>query len=359
MSLINNNYEVIVVGSGPSGMGSAIYAAKNGARTLLIEKNGFLGGMSTTGMLNVFCGSASSALFTDIKEKLVVNKRGRKIYEPEELKNYYLNQVKENNVDVLLYSYASDIKMKENYIESINIETKSGSKEIKSKIFIDATGDGDIANRANVPYYKGRESDGKMEPASLMVKVGGINPEKAVYPTFGRQKELQQKMRKEVEKGNIPFPAGHIIIIETTVPEMAILNMTNSINIDGTKPEDLTEAEFKCREQNQPIIKFVRENVPGFKNCYLVGTASHIGIRETRHFSGLYRLKEEDIAAGKIFDDWVVSRCNRNFGAHNLSGSGSDEQNQKLESSEYTIPYRSFLPKKVDNLYLTGRCISG
>ncbi|MFW6006735.1 MAG: FAD-dependent oxidoreductase, partial [Halanaerobiales bacterium] len=146
MSLINNNYEVIVVGSGPSGMGSAIYAAKNGARTLLIEKNGFLGGMSTTGMLNVFCGSASSALFTDIKEKLVVNKRGRKIYEPEELKNYYLNQVKENNVDVLLYSYASDIKMKENYIESINIETKSGSKEIKSKIFIDATGDGDIAN---------------------------------------------------------------------------------------------------------------------------------------------------------------------------------------------------------------------
>ncbi|MFW5980800.1 MAG: FAD-dependent oxidoreductase, partial [Halanaerobiaceae bacterium] len=202
-------------------------------------------------------------------------------------------------------------------------------------------------------------SDGKMEPASLMVKVGGINPEKAVYPTFGRQKELQQKMRKEVEKGNIPFPAGHIIIIETTVPEMAILNMTNSINIDGTKPEDLTEAEFKCREQIQPIIKFVRENVPGFKNCYLVGTASHIGIRETRHFSGLYRLKEEDIAAGKIFDDWVVSRCNRNFGAHNLSGSGSDEQNQKLESSEYTIPYRSFLPEKVDNLYLTGRCISG
>lgn len=138
--------------------------------------------------------------------------------------------------------------------------------------------------------------------------------------------------------------------------------MTNCIEVDGTKAEDLTKATYVCRKQIEPIVRFLREYVPGYENCYVISSASMIGVRETRHFKGEYTLTEEDILNARVFDDWAVTKALFNFDVHNLSGAGLDKtgsQKHFPQSRGYTIPYRCFVPQKVENLLLAGRNISG
>lgn len=358
---MKKKYDVIVCGSGPAGINSALYAHKNGADVLLLEKNSFLGGMSTSGLINVWCGTASSQLFEDIKQKLSVKKENRLIYEPEELNDYYRKILKDTEIDVLLHSFVHDVEKEKDKIKKVIVTAKNGPFEFESELFIDATGDGDVAKYAGVPYTKGRKSDGKMQPATLMVRIGGINENDPDFLGYDDPPERYQKLMKEkVEKGNIPFPAGHIKHIPCKQKGSAILNMTNIIEIDGTKAEDLTEAEFLCRSQIFPIINFLRENLPGFEDCYIIQSACHVGIRETRHFEGLKCLDKDDISAGRNFDDWAVSRAFYGFGVHSLSGEGcSDKSTRGMKSKQYTIPYGCFLPINIENLMLAGRCISG
>jgi hypothetical protein len=132
--------------------------------------------------------------------------------------------------------------------------------------------------------------------------------------------------------------------------------------VDGTQPEDLTRAELVCRSQLEPIVKFLKAYVRGFEHCYLLSTAAHIGVRETRHFEGEYTLTGEDILNARVFEDWAAPQVHFNFDVHNLSGSGLDEtgaQKHFQQSRHYTIPYRCFVPKKIENLLLAGRNISG
>ncbi|MFY9592706.1 MAG: FAD-dependent oxidoreductase, partial [Caldicoprobacterales bacterium] len=148
----------------------------------------------------------------------------------------------------------------------------------------------------------------------------------------------------------------------TTLPGVVTCNMTNCIDVDGTKAEDLTRATYICRKQIDSIVDFLREYIPGYENCYVISSASMIGVRETRHFEGEYTITEEDILEARVFDDWAVTRAHFNFDVHNLSGSGLDEtgmQKKFPQQKGYTIPYRCFVPKKVDNLLLAGRNISG
>ena len=117
-----------------------------------------------------------------------------------------------------------------------------------------------------------------------------------------------------------------------------------------------------CRSQIRPIIKFLREFVPGFGNCFLLGAASAVGVRETRHFQGEYTLTEDDILEAKTFPDWAVTGAHFNFDIHRLDGSGLDPsgmQRKFPQSRPFTIPYGCLVPKKVEGLLLAGRCISG
>lgn len=138
--------------------------------------------------------------------------------------------------------------------------------------------------------------------------------------------------------------------------------MTNAVNIDGTKAEDLTKAEIDCRSQMIPIVKFLREYVPGYEKCFIISAASLIGIRETRHFKGISTINEEDILMAREFDDWVVYGAHFNFDVHNISGSGLDItgcQHKFQQDRGYTIPYGCLVPEKINELLLSGRNISG
>jgi hypothetical protein len=196
-----------------------------------------------------------------------------------------------------------------------------------------------------------------------MFKVGGVDMERAVFP--GSFETLVPTPKGELQalaKQILPAPAGHVLLYKTTIPGIVTCNMTNVTGIDGTKAEDLTKAEFVCRKQMLPIVEFLREYVPGYENCYIVGSASLIGVRETRHFKGVQTITEQDIMEAKHFEDAVVYGAYFNFDVHNITGSGLDKtgvQKHFTPMKGYTIPYGCLVPEKVDGLLLSGRNISG
>lgn len=353
------HYQVAVIGGGPAGMAAAVSAASCGASTILIEKNGYPGGMSTSGLLNRWCGDSSSGFYRKVFQLTTIKRGRRVVYNPEELKACYLRLLEEAGVTVRLHSSFVKVNKDGEHIVSIDVLGAGEIETIAADVFIDATGDGFVAKNAGVNYCKGRESDHLMQPMSLMFSVGGVQEDRAVYPSFHTHPELEKKMEEYVEQGKVDRPAGHVILMEGYVPGTATVNMTNLIRMDGTDVKDLSRAELMTRRQVPQIMNFLRECVPGYENCYLLQTANHVGVRETLHFEGEYRLTQQDILNQEIFEDWVVSNAKYGFGNHNLTGSGPDSGNLSYHQEQYTIPYRALQAKGVDNLLLAGRNISG
>lgn len=364
---IAGKYDVIVAGSGPSGFAAAVTAARNGAKTLIIEAQSSIGGISTSGLMSHFAGRVDSRLYDEIlnrSHKHDFFECNDKIkIDPELLKNTYLEMLNEAGADILLYTLVCDVIKKGDRVCGVITESKSGRQAYLADVLIDGTGDGDLAYRAGAEYFKGRESDGKMQPATLMFKVGGVDMSRAVFPgSFETTVETDNGELQSLAKELLPFPAGHVLLYSSTIPGIVTCNMTNCIDIDGTRAEDLTRAEIVCRSQMEPITRFLREYAPGYEGCYIISAASLIGIRETRHFIGIKQLAEQDIIEARQFEDHVVSGAWFNFDVHNISGSSLDKtgvQKYFKQQNGYTIPYGCMVPKKTDGLLLTGRNISG
>lgn len=361
--------DILVLGSGPSGFAAAYTAAKNGAKVILVEQGGDVGGISTSGLMSHWTGSCGSPLYYEILKRSAQYNEGKfknkitNLIDPEKLKTLYLEMLYEVGCKVMLYTFAEDAICNGNEILGATVINKSGKTDIYAKITIDATGDGDIAARAGAEFILGRESDNKMQPSTLMFKIGGVDYDRAVFlGSFESTYETPNGELQSLAKEHIPYPAGHILTYESTLPGVVTCNMTNAIDIDGTNADDLTRATFICRKQMEDIVKYLREFVPGYENCYVISSASLMGIRETRHFKGKYTLNEQDILEAKIFDDYVVKDAYFNFDVHNITGSGLDKTGvQKLFKQEkgYTIPYRCLIPDVKENLLLCGRNISG
>ena len=366
---VRGEYDVIVAGSGPAGIAAAIASARNGMRTLLVESAGCVGGVSTEGLMSHFTGSVSSRLYTEIltrsaeKNEGVAKNKITPVIDPEKLKNLYLEMLSEAGVSLLLCTFVSDTIVEHGGVRGIITENKSGRAAYFSNVLIDGTGDGDAAYKAGAACTTGRESDGKMQPATLMFKVAGVDFERAIFlGSFESTYETPKGELQTLAKQHLPDPAGHVLLYRSTLPGVVTCNMTNCTDIDGTKAEDLTRGMQVCRMQMDAIVAFLREYVPGYEHCYIISAASMLGIRETRHFKGLYTLTEQDILEARVFDDWVVRDAHFNFDVHNLTGAGLDKtgaQKYFTQDKGYTIPYRCLIPETVDGLLLSGRNISG
>lgn len=361
--------DVLVLGSGPAGFAAAYTAAQNGADVILVDQCGDVGGVSTSGLMSHWTGSCGSPLFNEILRRSALKNEGKfknkitNLIDPEKLKTLYLEMLDEVGCGLMLYTFAEDAICDGDKVLGATVINKSGKTDIYAKVTIDATGDGDIAAAAGAEFVLGRESDNKMQPATLMFKVGGVDYERAVFlGSFESTYETPDGELQALAKQHIPYPAGHILTYETTLPGIVTCNMTNAIDIDGTCAQDLTKAMLICRRQMDDIVKYLREFVPGYENCFAVSSASLIGIRETRHFKGKYTLTAEDILEARMFDDYVVKDAYFNFDVHNITGSGLDETGVQRHFSQdkgYTIPYRCLIPEVKENLLLCGRNISG
>ena len=362
------NYDVIVVGSGPAGMAAAIMAGRNGMKTLLIESGGRVGGIATSGMMSHFAGTVGNKLYHEVLERAAEKNYfapGVKTPEidPEFLTITYIEMLEEAKVDTLLYTTFCDVVMEDKKIKGIICHSKDGFSAFYSNVVIDASGDGDVAYKCGAEFIKGREEDGKMQPATLMFKVGGVDMERAVFPeSFETLVPTEKGELQALAKEKLPHPAGHVLLYKSPIPGIVTCNMTNITGVDGTKAEDLTKAEFTCRKQLPAIVDFLREYVPGYEKCYIIGSASLIGVRETRHFEGVKKITAEEISKAHQHEDFVVFDAHFNFDVHNITGSGLDEtgsQRNFTQAKGYTIPYGCLVPKEIDGLLLSGRNISG
>ena len=365
---IAGDYDIVVAGAGPAGFAAALTAGRLGARVLLVEQTGAVGGIATSGLMSHWTGDSEGPLYEEILRRSAVlgpeeSNAGRHIINPEKLKLLLLEMLSEAKVDLLLYSFAAAPLLAGTTVRGLIVENKSGRRAYTARVVIDASGDGDIAARAGAPFSLGREPDGGMQPVTLMFKIAGVDMARAVFPgAFEDNRDIPQGKVQDLGKAALPPPAGHVLLYRSSLPGIVTVNMTNMIGIDGTQAADLSRGELACRRQIDPIVNFLRATVPGYEHCFVSSAAALLGVRETRHIRGGYTLTAEDIVEARRFDDWIVTRASFNFDIHNLSGSGLDKEGAQQHfraKGKYTIPYRCFVPAGVDGLLLAGRCISG
>lgn len=360
---------VLVLGGGVAGFAVAVSAARQGSKTLLVDSASAIGGMSTTGLMSHFTGTVNSSLYREVLQRML-DKRDEcsaeaptNIIDPEALKAVYLEMLAESGASLLLYTMACAPIMDGKRIAGAIIENKDGRQAIWADVTVDATGDGDIAARAGVPYTLGREEDGSMQPATLMFKLGGVDTQRAKFPgSFETLVHTEKGELQALARQALPAPAGHVLLYRTSLPGVVTVNMTNATQIDGTHTASLTQAERICRSQMPAIVRFLREYVPGYERCFVVSAAAMMGIRETRHFEGVYTLTDEDILSHRCFEDWIVKDAFFNFDVHNMTGGGLDATGVQKGfpcDAYYQIPYRCCLPREVEGLLLAGRLISG
>ena len=365
--------DVLVCGAGPAGIGAAIRASREGVSVMLVESQGCLGGIATAGMMSHWGGRSSSKVMQEIFDITYNMAKDVGWYEPNgcgkdaiyhEVQKIALEEMmKKEGVHVLYHTFVCKAVMENENIIGVIVENKSGRGFIRAKRVVDSTGDGDVAASAGVPFFKGRESDGRMQPCTIMFKVGGVDYDRALFPpSFETTIQTDKGEIQALAKEHLPFPAGHVLLYTQPTPGTVCCNMTNSIEIDGTDAQSLTDGIHVCHSQILPIVKFLREYIPGYENCWLMSSASLIGIRETRHFEGIESISKDDILEAKFHENWVVRRAWFNFDVHNLTGASLDKTGSQKgfkQKKDYTIPYGCLLPKTVEGLLLSGRNISG
>ena len=356
-------YDVIVLGGGFAGVAAAIASAREGAKTLLVEKGNALGGAAVNCLVNPFMPYStkidgvvtplSQGIFTEINQRLeeraaIVNRH----FLEEELKFVLNEMVVESGAELLFHAYLYAAKKEKGKIQSISVATKCGPVELEAETFVDTSGDAQLAFLAQCPTVLGREPDHLCQPMTLCFRVGNVDRERflAGRPAF------QAKYAEAKQAGKITNPREDVLVFKFLVPNVLHFNTTRIVKKDPTNPFDVTEAELEARRQVEEIYEFLKQNTEGLENSFLMMTASEIGVRESRMIVGDYVLTEGDCRAFAKFEDGIAA-CNYDIDIHNPEGSGTSHY-YFPEGEFYTIPYRSLIPKDADNLLVAGRCIS-
>ncbi|NLL43095.1 MAG: FAD-dependent oxidoreductase [Firmicutes bacterium] len=384
--------DVVVVGGGPAGISAAIAAGRLGCKTILLERYGFLGGMSTIagvypwmtfhteGGRQVIFGLAQEIVDRLVKLGASPGHLRDTIgfvhtvtpFDGEAFKLLALDMLREANVKVLLHSYVDEVKTEENTIQSVLVATKSGRIEIRGGMFVDATGDADLALMAGAPVLKGRDSDQQTQPMTLKFRMRGVDtavikekmmqePENFYGKTLvDKLAELPltgiQGFYREWQQAGLPINRDQVLLFVGPEPDEVVVNCTRIQGLDGTDVEDLTRAEEEGLRQVMMMARFLRESIPGFEQAVISSVAPQIGIRETRRIEGLYTLTADDVIEGRKFAD-AIAKSGYPIDIHDPTGKGVTAAWIKGDGA-YDIPYRSLVPKGIANLLVGGRCIS-
>jgi len=393
------NYDVIVVGGGISGSMAAISSARNGAKTLLIEKYGFLGGMLTVAGVGpmmsfhvedrqVIKGSVGAMIDRLVEKKKspghVIDTIGYTYtvtpFDAEAMKHELELMLLEQDVTILYHTVLADVQVTDRNIDHITVSNKAGLTKLKANVYIDATGDGDLSAWSGVEFVLGRPSDGACQPMTMNMKMNHVDM-KAVrvymeehpeeFPAMADNGDLLDKApkwgisgfklteAKGKEDGSLGFNGEGILFFETNNEGEVIVNTTRIRGYDSTDPWKLAEAEIEGRRQVRCLEKFLKERVRGFENAVLLSTGPGIGVRSSRQIKGIYTITLEDITSCKKFDD-VVAHAGYPADVHNPHGTEEivkEEDNVKY-GSMYSVPYRALVNDKVDNIITVGRCLS-
>jgi hypothetical protein len=387
-------FDVLVVGGGNAGCAAALAAARHGARTLLVERYGFLGGTATAAMVGPWMTfhSGNERIVGGIAQEIVerlVRKGGSPghlhdssdyvatitPFDPEIHKGLLFEMMREAGVALLLHAYVLDTKLDGDTVRGATFATVGGTREYFGRVVIDATADAFVAAAAGVPTQQGDER-GRVQPATLMFRLSHVDLTKLstyvrMHPDQMRTSlkthervpgaltavaGLYQLWEEARRDGLVDLPRELVSFFISPYPDEVTVNMTRVVDIDPLDPGDLTRAEIEARLQTMQLLEFFRARVPGFENARIAATGTQVGIRESRRIVGRYTLTRDDVLQGRRFDDAVACSAYP-IDIHNPSGTGTTTH-RLAQGESYDIPYRCLVPVNREQLLVAGRCIS-
>jgi ribulose 1,5-bisphosphate synthetase/thiazole synthase len=400
--------DVIVCGGGTAGAVAAIASARSGARTMLIDQYGRVGGMASTGMSFLGVSDAGGrralggigaelferlgrigAAFEDRPDKQVGSVT---VADPLALQQMLLAMLLEADVQFLFHTFCADTLVEDRRVRGVVVANKAGLEMLPARAIVDATGDGDIAARAGARFVLGRERDAAMQPVTRIFRVAGVDVEEmfAYLRQHPEEMDLPDGWNdgsgysdKDLEATSIVMDAFPALVAEAraagelTVPRDRIgietgpargvvtINATRVHGINGTDPDSLTHAEVETQRQMFEVFQFLKRRVPGFSRANLQDAAYQVGVRETRHILGEYVVTLDDVLAGRTFTDTVargaypVDLHDLHPGAQVLGARvGGGGVTLRPIQLAYGIPARALTPADVDGIVMAGRAIS-
>ncbi len=389
--------DVVVCGGGTAGAFAAIAAAEQGKKVLVIEQFGSLGGTATNGLVtpvmhthiayNPQCSYIQKKLVEKQLKYIGCNESGDK-FDPLVLRIALEELCIEAGVKLLYHTYIAGVETENGSVTAVKIVNKAGEQLVKGKVFIDATGDGDVSVMAGAEYTKGNPETGICQPMSLRYILGGIDIPKAGEFLLAEKERTglggvafdPNNPYTSLYAGGVArtpwvlsdwFDAGiasgglepmdkaywQVFTIPGRKDGLAFNCPEFFENIDATNPEDLTISQIKGKKAIFRQLMYYKKNFPGFENAYVAEIASMVGVRESREIITEYVMVARDLFAQRKFDDMF---CQSNYPidvhgkAHNCSFDGIEKDEAR---PWYDIPYRSIVVKGIDNLLVAGRCL--
>ncbi len=357
-------FDIVIAGGGPGGIGAAISASELGMRVVIIERAGVLGGNITIGHVSPISGRYVKNTVADFMCNYLSDE-GKPDCDFEEAKIRLMTLMEDRGVEVLLNTSLCDVIKSGNKIDSVVISTQYGLKSIKGKIFIDGTGDGVLSYLAGEKIEYGRE-DGLVQPMSIMFTLCGIdeNQKLTCYheedETILKNGGFLQMCRNACKDGELP---PEVNIVRLYPGKNASERVVNATQINGLDPLDIfgyTKAQTALRRQMKMVVDFLKKNVEGFENVYIKDSSDIVGVRESRRVIGQYVLDADSLIDGRPFSDVIVHKADFPIDIHNPAGAGQAEsETVPVLTKKYDIPYGCIVPLVNENLFTTGRCISG
>ncbi len=389
---MKNVFDVIILGAGSSGINAAVCASRQGMNVLLIDQNGYPGGTNTSAMVGPLMTfhDGDTQVVKGIAQEIIDRLAARggtlgHIPDPigvvssitpvdsEILKQVYFEMLaEEKNITTLLHTFFVDASVQDGCVHSVRVINKSGIETYEGKVFIDASGDADLAAACGVDFLVGRTQDGMAQPMTLMFTVQNVclsetveyvlkNPDQFVlnpdcdlnrYLAVSGFFNLVDQARKN---GDFPLLRDRVLFFEGVHKGEVTVNMTRVTRLSGVNGDDKAEAEFEAHNQVDIVMNFLKKYIPGFSHARLKGIAASTGVRESRRIVGVETL-DADMILHDCEHPLSVAVCAYPIDIHDPTGA-----NLNCESKEkgcYDIPYGVMLPENVSNLLVTGRCIS-
>lgn len=366
-------------------MTASVAAARNGCKTLLIERGSCLGGMATQALVPAF-GPFTNAevdliggIGREILEKLKKDGYRSPFYDrkpdriegvdwhqidPEVLKRVLDEIVLKSQCDILFHTDVIEVEKTDRMVQAICTYYKGKKEWINTKYLIDCTGNADLAEMAGVGFSYGDEG-GRVQAGTLCFRVAGIDVPKFMdyVRDTGEDGNLSKACERAVNNGD--FPDGEVKVggMSLQADGVAGLNFGHSYNLAPLNPWELSHSEIEARKRVPELIRFLRKYVPGMENCVLVSSGFGIGIRESRRIHGKYTLIGEDYFKRADFED-AIAYYSYPVDLHPTApGEGAEMelnyQKWRYKNGEcYGIPYRCLIPDSLDNLAVAGRTIS-